>query len=326
MAVKIGSARIDENGRTTGGKAGDQTGNEVGTQSWYAHSKGWRVFRAKDAAKRDRIAAAMEHACANSKIGYDQNERSDLYNAVKNKGFDPANATEKTETDCSALVRVCCAYAGIMLSDFNTSTEPGRLAGSGSFSELTDGKYTGRDAYLCRGDILVTRTKGHTVIVLTDGELAGREDAQSPRELGGRILRNGAEGDDVRELQTLLIQLGYDCGRWGADGDFGDATEMAVEDFQTDYDLLVDGEVGEETTAALLTAVGGDADAGAHVRIVGGNCYVRNAPNTDGKKLGTAHADDVLPYQGKTSADGWLCVRWRDTDAWVSGKYGRTED
>ena len=48
MAVKVGSARIDENGKAHGGKAGDQTGKEVSTQNWYLHSKGWRVFRAKN--------------------------------------------------------------------------------------------------------------------------------------------------------------------------------------------------------------------------------------------------------------------------------------
>ena len=55
--------------------------------------------------------------------------------------------------------------------------------------------------------------------------------------LGDRTLKNGSEGDDVKELQTDLIELGYDCGRWGADGDFGDATEMAVKDLQTDHKL-----------------------------------------------------------------------------------------
>ena len=48
MAVKIGSARGDENGGAHGGKAGDQTGREVSTQNWYKHSKGWVVLRAKD--------------------------------------------------------------------------------------------------------------------------------------------------------------------------------------------------------------------------------------------------------------------------------------
>ena len=34
MAVKVGSARIDEYGKARGGQAGDQTGKEVSTQNW----------------------------------------------------------------------------------------------------------------------------------------------------------------------------------------------------------------------------------------------------------------------------------------------------
>ena len=116
MAVIIGSARGDENGGATGGKAGDQTGREVSTQSWYKHSKGWRVFRAKDPAARLKIAQDMEMACDNPHIGYDQNQRLTLYKAADPYGFDCGKVTVDCETDCSALVRVCCAYAGIMLS------------------------------------------------------------------------------------------------------------------------------------------------------------------------------------------------------------------
>lgn len=40
MAVIIGSARHDEHGNCySGGKAGDQTGQEVSTQKFYNHSK-----------------------------------------------------------------------------------------------------------------------------------------------------------------------------------------------------------------------------------------------------------------------------------------------
>ncbi len=46
MSVMLGSARIDENGKASGGQAGDQTGKEVSTQKWYLHTKGWRVLRA----------------------------------------------------------------------------------------------------------------------------------------------------------------------------------------------------------------------------------------------------------------------------------------
>lgn len=174
--VIIGSARIDERGKATGGKAGDQTGNEVSTQAWYKHGKGWRVLRPIDPVAAQKIGDAMEAACANRCIGYDQNERLTLYNAAKPYGFDPAQVQKDVETDCSALVRVCVAYAGITVANFNTGTEASMLLGTGAFRELTGSEYTDKPDRLARGDVLVTKTKGHTVIVLTDGPLADRGD------------------------------------------------------------------------------------------------------------------------------------------------------
>lgn len=184
--VLIGSARIDENGHATGGKAGDQTGKEVSTQNWYKHSKGWRVFRAKSAEVANKIALDMEYACKNSNIGYDQNQRNTLYSAAKEVGFNCSKVKTKCETDCSALVRVCCAYAGIMLPNFRTSDEPATLLKSGAFIEMTGAKYTDSENYLCRGDILVTATKGHTVVVLTSGKYAD----QTPVDLS-KVLVTG---------------------------------------------------------------------------------------------------------------------------------------
>lgn len=171
-SVTIGSARIDENGHAKGGKAGDQTGKEVSTQKYYIHSKGWRVFRAKDPAKAEQIAYDMKAACANQHIGYDQSQRLTLYNIAKAVNFDCAKVDKNCETDCSALVRVCCAYAGIMLPNFRTTDEASILLKSGYFTEMTGDKYTKSQLYLKRGDILVTRTQGHTVIVLTNGKRA----------------------------------------------------------------------------------------------------------------------------------------------------------
>lgn len=172
MSVKIGSARIDENGHITGGRAGDQTGREVSTQSWYRHSKGWRVFRPKRPQAALLIAWNMQAACDNSRIGYDQSQRNTLYTASKPVGFNCALVATACETDCSALVRVCCAYAGITLPDFNTASEAQALLKSGAFTELTGSKYTDSSACLRRGDILVTKTKGHTAVVLSDGPQA----------------------------------------------------------------------------------------------------------------------------------------------------------
>lgn len=41
--------------------------------------------------------------------------------------------------------------------------------------------------------------------------------------------------------QRALISLGYDLGSWGADGDWGRASQAALEDFQEDHGLLDDG-------------------------------------------------------------------------------------
>ena len=173
---KIGSASIDENGRARGGKAGNQSGSELRIQDWYKHSKGWIVLRAKDPRVAEKIAYAMKAAIENKHIGYDQDQRNTLYNAAKDVGFDPAKVTTNVETDCSALVRVCLAYAGIIVSNFNTSTEVSRIMATGKFMELTDSQHTNNGDYLRIGDILVTKTQGHTVVVLTNG-IFGADDA-----------------------------------------------------------------------------------------------------------------------------------------------------
>lgn len=321
MEVWVGSARSSYGNTTPGDQNG---GREVSREKYYVHSKGWYVIRAKDAAAREKIALAMEHACDNNDIGYSQGTRLTLYNNVKDFGFDPALTTKPVNTDCSALVRVCVHYAGITVDNFITSSEVTALMGTGAFVLYKDDKHCKSSDYLKRGDILVTRTKGHTVVVLNDGEWASEEVVSIVHKLGDRVLCNGKTGDDVKELQTMLISLDYDCGVWGADGEFGDATELAVERFQTARGCMVDGEVGPETLAALKKALE-DAEApvtdARYVQIVGGNCYVRTAPNTSGKKLGVAHRGDVLKYQGTTSIDGWNLIEYSGQNGWVSGRY-----
>lgn len=66
------------------------------------------------------------------------------------------------------------------------------------------------------------------------------------------VLRNGSEGEQVVTLQTLLKTKGYDIGRYGIDGDFGNDTEEAVEKYQDDHGLEVDGVVGFNTWTSLL--------------------------------------------------------------------------
>lgn len=148
-----------------------------------------------------------------------------------------------------------------------------------------------------------------------------------PAEPEQPTLRNGNKGESVRALQDMLIELGYDIGRWGIDGDFGDATEMAVKEFQKAHGLEVDGIVGEKTWAALEKAVKKTEQPAAdpkQVVISGGSCYIRSLPNVSGDILGVAKDDEKLEYGGETDAEsGWLKVKRNSVEGWVSGKYGK---
>ena len=66
------------------------------------------------------------------------------------------------------------------------------------------------------------------------------------------LVKRGSRGELVRAAQLLLIGRGFPCGTYGADGDFGGATEKAVKAFQADRDLLQDGQIGDKTWARLL--------------------------------------------------------------------------
>lgn len=162
MGVIIGSARIDERGRAAGGAAGDQGqrstpdySGEVSMQNFYVHSLGWYIIRAKVANYALQIAASMITACNNPNIGYDQNKRI----GVVNNG---TGSKVKTACDCSSLVRTCVREAtGKDPGNFTTANEASMLMATGLFDKL-DYK---SGVTLYTGDILVTKSKGHTVIV-----------------------------------------------------------------------------------------------------------------------------------------------------------------
>lgn len=241
MTVKIGHASIDERGEISGGVAGDQTGKEVCTRNFYMHAKGWIVLRAKDPEVAEKIAQCMEWACANPYVGYDQYERLDLYNSVKNLKFKCDINTLKVyvECDCSSLVRTCLAYAGVMVGNFTTSNEKAVILASGAFTEVTC-KSDGSN--LKRGDILVTKTKGHTVVVLSNG--ANVTNKAESEEYDMQTIKRGSKGKAVKVWQIIV----------GAtpDGDFGANTEKLTKSFQDEKGLVVDGIVGAKSWKAGL--------------------------------------------------------------------------
>lgn len=65
-----------------------------------------------------------------------------------------------------------------------------------------------------------------------------------------KTLRNGSRGTQVKVLQFLLNESGYDCGE--ADGIFGKKTTAAVKAYQKAKGLTVDGICGKNTWTRIL--------------------------------------------------------------------------
>ena len=163
MSITIGHASIDENNKIQGGSAGDQTGREVCTRSYYVHSKGWYLLRPKRVEIAESIAKAMLEACSNNNIGYDQSNRTGVI--IKLRSYKTLGKIGvKTECDCSSLVRACCIQAGFDPGNFTTYNEADVLEKSGYFEKRVA---VTTDTELKTGDVLVTKTKGHTVIVVS---------------------------------------------------------------------------------------------------------------------------------------------------------------
>lgn len=258
MAVYIGHASIDERGRANSGSAGDQTGKEVYKRTWY--SKPWHtVFRAKSATVAEKIAKAMEQACANNNIGYDQYQRTTLYTLAKAKKWDISKVTTKCETDCSALVAVCCNAAGVTVSkDMYTGNETAVLKGTGKFNTLTDSVYTKSSSYLKRGDILLGN--GHTAIVLSDGDkvkvVANNATTTAKKTESFLPVRGYFKKGDVSENVGKIASFmrntfpAYTSEK-ALGNTYGDNLIKAVKEFQKRSGLEVDGYFGKLTLAEL---------------------------------------------------------------------------
>jgi peptidoglycan hydrolase-like protein with peptidoglycan-binding domain len=73
----------------------------------------------------------------------------------------------------------------------------------------------------------------------------------------GPVLRPGARGDEVRKIQEILAEAGYDPG--SIDGIYGALTAAAVSAFQNEQGIGVDGKVGPVTRGALAEHLGVNA-------------------------------------------------------------------
>lgn len=69
-------------------------------------------------------------------------------------------------------------------------------------------------------------------------------------------LRKGDRGDEVKQLQEMLVKCGYPLD---TDGAFGSKTETAVKAFQNNAGITADGIVGPKTWKELELAANDDS-------------------------------------------------------------------
>lgn len=98
-------------------------------------------------------------------------------------------------------------------------------------------------------------------------------------------------------IQKRLIKLGYSCGEYGANGYFGECTENAVEAFQRDHGLKVDGYVGPNTLSKMLEiGIFVSGDISGSTPVVSGH---KRATSVEIKEL-----QEILMYYGANLSYG----------------------
>lgn len=256
VGVRMSNCGHDENGRYSGGKAGDQTGTEWYLRSWYSYPWNY-ILRWKDEELANLLADLAVEAAQNNNVGYDQGQRATFGSELQKVGWRPSKIKTPCEADCSKgtidLIRAVgylkgikelqtcnnvMSYTGNMMTWFNST------AGKKYFDILT-GKFLTDSSLAKRGDINLN-TAHHVNITVDNGSNAG---AGGTSDKG--YLSKGDNGSAVKTMQTMLIKVGYSCGKSGADGDFGSDTDKALRAFQKANSLTVDGKYGPVSKAKL---------------------------------------------------------------------------
>lgn len=265
----------------------------------------------------------------------------------------PGNTTQAGFSDCSSSVRAAIRAASGIDIGYNTDNQL-RNRGRGIIVDQPNGvpdaaKLRPGDCLYFGGNSAHIFGAGHVEMYAGEGKLWGHGGGVGPyqsdmakyckrrpcimvvRWIVGDdpepepkpTLRRGDTGDAVRRMQLMLIDCDYDLGRWGADGDFGPDTEIAVMLFQAEHNLTPDGVCGPRTWAALENLASGDVDETepdfGFVIVKTGTWRIRTGPGTQYGTLDFVRAGERLKRTAD-EAPGWLGVEYRGLPGWISEK------
>ena len=238
----ISNSGHDENGKYSGGKAGDQTGTEWALIPWY--NRPWKcVLRHPNANVRAKLAELGTKAAKNDLIGYDQGQRGTYWEHLKASNYDPSQITVACEADCSAGVIANIKATGYLLGidalKNISATYTGNLragAKAAGFQVLTESKYLTGPDYLLAGDILLNDSH-HTATNVQDGTKSGSSgDANggSTSSSSGATSGGNSKTANVKAGQQWLNSnygdklLKYCGAKLAVDGSYGSASRWGA--------------------------------------------------------------------------------------------------
>ena len=305
MTVTIGSARIDERGKASGGTTGDQKqtskpdySGEVSMQAFYIHKLGWIIIRFKNASHALKFAEAMIRACNNPNIGYDQLGR---YGILKVG----TGTTTKTECDCSSLIRQCFKEAtGVDPGDFTTANAASVLKKTG-LVEIVGNYKNGTTLYT--GDILNTQSKGH-IVAVTNGATRGTTtyNKKSLAEVAQDVKAGKYGNGDARK--TALKNAGYT-----------DAEIAEIQAIVNGKSQTLSGSKG--VAQSFDKAIAGTYTVSPNV----GALAMRDGAGKVGTKVirSVPKGQPVHNYGYYSTVDGvrWLYVEYAGSTGFMSGRY-----
>lgn len=234
----ISNCGHDENGKYTGGKPGDQKGDEWAIIPWY--SRPWTcVLRHPDPTVRKQIANQARKAARNNLVGYCQGHRLTYWEHLKASNYDPSQITVPCEADCSSGVSANIRATGILLKNEElqkisvscTTRNMRKQCDDHGFNVLTDRKYLDSPDYLFEGDILLCEGY-HVATNLSTGSKAGgasekdeTETTSKPGKLPDSNVKKGQKWLNSCYGATLEKYLGE---KLKVDGEYGTKSRAAA--------------------------------------------------------------------------------------------------
>lgn len=116
MTHYVSNCSKNEHGWAHGGEAGDQTGVEYYVRPWYDYGQ-TMTARHPDEKVRYLIAKLAVESAENDLIGYDQGERTTMWEQLQMAGYDPKRINVPCEADCSSSTAAIVKAVGHIVGD-----------------------------------------------------------------------------------------------------------------------------------------------------------------------------------------------------------------